>query len=284
MASEQLSEASGARLPNLGASVPSFRPHLVPADRSERVDLGDGVRAASSRAQILGLPSAHVADPDTAFLARSRDAIPVRRRRRLRASLKRLFDMVGAITLGVVFLPLMLGIVWFLRNEGGPVIYRHRRVGRDGKTFECLKFRSMVPDAEQRLRDLLERHPELKAEWLRNHKLRDDPRVTAVGRFLRRTSLDELPQIWNVLRGEMSLVGPRPIVREEMMRYGRWMRTYFSAKPGLTGLWQVMGRNDTDYHRRVAIDVYYVRKHSALLDLYILLKTTGVILGGGGAY
>jgi len=286
LASEQLSEASEARLSNLGASAPSFRPHLVATDRSEEVDLGDGGYGITTRdgAQIMGIPSVCVSDPDFALVARSRDVISVHRSWSLRAGVKRAFDMVGAIVLGLVFLPLMLAIVWLLRNEGGPVIYRHRRMGRDGKSFECLKFRSMVPDADEKLRVLLERHPELKAEWLRDHKLRDDPRVTAIGRFLRRTSLDELPQIWNVLRGEMSLVGPRPIVREEMMRYGRWMRTYFSAKPGLTGLWQVMGRNDTNYRRRVAIDVYYVRKRSALLDLYILLKTTRVILGGGGAY
>ncbi|HUN74972.1 MAG TPA: sugar transferase [Steroidobacteraceae bacterium] len=200
------------------------------------------------------------------------------------ATLKRLLDILGAIVLGLVFLPLMLVIVVLLGREGGPAIYRHRRIGRDGRAFECLKFRSMVPDADRVLRELLERQPELKAEWVRDHKLRGDPRVTALGRFLRRTSLDELPQLWNVLRGEMSLVGPRPVVREELMRYGRSLPVYLSAKPGITGLWQVTGRNDTDYRRRVALDVYYVRKQNLLLDLYILLKTTRVVLGGGGAY
>jgi len=202
----------------------------------------------------------------------------------LGATLKRLLDILGAIVLGLVFLPLMLVIVVLLGREGGPAIYRHRRIGRDGRAFECLKFRSMVPDADRVLRELLERQPELKAEWVRDHKLRGDPRVTALGRFLRRTSLDELPQLWNVLRGEMSLVGPRPVVREELMRYGRSLPVYLSAKPGITGLWQVTGRNDTDYRRRVALDVYYVRKQNLLLDLYILLKTTRVVLGGGGAY
>jgi lipopolysaccharide/colanic/teichoic acid biosynthesis glycosyltransferase len=142
----------------------------------------------------------------------------------------------------------------------------------------------MVPDADRVLRELLEQHPELKEEWLRDHKLRNDPRITMPGRFLRRTSLDELPQIWNVIRGEMSLVGPRPVVRDELMRYGRCLPIYLSAKPGITGLWQVTGRNDTDYRRRVALDVYYVRNQRLLLDLYILLKTTRVVLGGGGAY
>jgi lipopolysaccharide/colanic/teichoic acid biosynthesis glycosyltransferase len=142
----------------------------------------------------------------------------------------------------------------------------------------------MVPDADRVLRELLQQHPELRAEWLRDHKLRDDPRVTAVGRFLRRTSLDEIPQLWNVIRGEMSMVGPRPVVREELLRYGRCAGIYLSARPGVTGLWQVTGRNNTDYRRRVVLDVYYVRRQNLILDLYILLKTTYVVLGGSGAY
>jgi lipopolysaccharide/colanic/teichoic acid biosynthesis glycosyltransferase len=142
----------------------------------------------------------------------------------------------------------------------------------------------MVPNADHALRDLLENDPELQAEWVRDHKLRHDPRVTRLGRFLRRTSLDELPQLVNVLRGEMSLVGPRPVVREELLRYGRNVGTYLAAKPGITGLWQVTGRNDTDYRRRVVLDTYYVRNQNLLLDLYILVKTTGVVLGGNGAY
>jgi len=150
--------------------------------------------------------------------------------------------------------------------------------------FSCLKFRTMVPNADQVLRDLLERDSDLRAEWIRDHKLRHDPRVTRLGRFLRRTSLDELPQLVNVLRGEMSLVGPRPVVREELLRYGRNVGTYLAVKPGITGLWQVTGRNDTDYRRRVVLDTYYVRNQNLVLDLYILLKTTGVVLGGNGAY
>jgi Undecaprenyl-phosphate galactose phosphotransferase WbaP len=201
-----------------------------------------------------------------------------------RAAAKRLLDVIGAIGLGIIFSPLMLVIVLMMRREGGPVIYKHRRVGRAGKMFECVKFRTMVPSADQALRDLLERNPELRAEWVRDHKLRNDPRITHLGRFLRRTSLDELPQLWNVIRGEMSLVGPRPVVREELLRYGRNVGTYLAAKPGITGLWQVTGRNDTDYRRRVVLDTYYVRNQNLLLDLYILLKTTGVVLGGSGAY
>jgi Undecaprenyl-phosphate galactose phosphotransferase WbaP len=206
------------------------------------------------------------------------------RRAHVGYSLKRMLDIIGAALLGIVFLPLMVAVAVLLRREGGTVIFRHRRIGRNGQGFDCLKFRSMVPDADRVLRELLERHPELKAEWLRDHKLRDDPRITAVGRFLRRTSLDELPQLWNVIRGEMSLVGPRPVVREELLRYGRHLHRYLAAKPGVTGLWQVTGRNDTDYRRRVVLDVYYVRRQTIILDLYILLKTTHVVLGGNGAY
>jgi exopolysaccharide production protein ExoY len=197
---------------------------------------------------------------------------------------KRLLDILGSIVLALVFAPLIAVIVVLLRKGGGSVIYRHRRVGRDGRMFACLKFRTMVPDAEQVLRRLLENNPELQAEWVRDHKLRHDPRVTRLGRFLRRTSLDELPQLLNVLRGEMSLVGPRPVVREELLRYGKNVGTYLAARPGITGLWQVTGRNDTDYRRRVVLDTYYVRNQNLLLDLYILLKTTGVVLRGNGAY
>ncbi len=150
--------------------------------------------------------------------------------------------------------------------------------------FRCLKFRTMVPNAEQVLRDLLRAHPELRDEWTENHKLRYDPRVTPIGRFLRRTSLDELPQLWNVLRGEMSLVGPRPIVRAELLRYGRQASMYLAVRPGLTGLWQVKGRSDTTYRRRVAMDKYYVRSRSLWMDLYIVAVTAVVILKRAGAY
>jgi lipopolysaccharide/colanic/teichoic acid biosynthesis glycosyltransferase len=193
-------------------------------------------------------------------------------------------DIVGALCLGVIFGPLIIIVAMLLSRDGGSVIYRHRRVGKQGRLFECLKFRTMVPDADHTLRELLESDEQLKAEWLQGHKLKRDPRVTPIGHFLRRTSLDELPQLWNVLRGEMSLVGPRPIVREELLRYGRKAGLYLSVKPGVTGLWQTTGRNNTDYRRRVAMDVYYVRNQSFLLDAYILIKTTGVVIEGDGAY
>jgi exopolysaccharide production protein ExoY len=236
-----------------------------------------GVRKARPNFRIIGHGSP-LGLGNTRVDARNTDARPVRE------ALKRVFDVLGAALLGVVFSPMIVVIAVLLRREGGAIIFRHRRVGRYGKAFDCLKFRSMVPDADRVLHDLLEQHPEFRAEWLRDHKLRDDPRVTAVGRFLRRTSLDELPQLWNVMRGEMSLVGPRPVVREELLRYGRCACIYLAARPGVTGLWQINGRNNTDYRRRVVLDVYYVRRQNLVLDLYILFKTTYVVLGGSGAY
>jgi undecaprenyl-phosphate galactose phosphotransferase len=203
--------------------------------------------------------------------------------RPLASATKRVVDIAGALLLAILFSPLMIAAS-ILLARGGSVVYRHKRIGAGGRVFECLKFRTMVPDAERVLHDLLANDPGLMAEWLHSHKLRHDPRVTPVGRFLRKTSLDELPQLWNVLRGEMSLVGPRPIVREELLRYGRNAAFYLSVRPGITGLWQTTGRNDTDYRRRVVMDVYYVRNQTIWLDACILLRTIAVVLAGNGAY
>jgi len=205
-------------------------------------------------------------------------------RRAAYCAAKRILDVVGSLMLAAAFAPLMLAIALLLRKDGGPVIYRHSRVGRGGRVFECLKFRTMVPGADRILHLVLEGDMDLKREWARHHKLRRDPRVTHLGKLLRRTSLDELPQLWNVLRGEMSLVGPRPVAPQELPRYGRNVRAYLAIEPGITGLWQIKGRNDADYGRRVALDTYYVRKQNLLLDLWILLKTIRVVLGGRGAY
>lgn len=204
--------------------------------------------------------------------------------RGLAATGRRIFDVVGAILIGLLFMPFILAVIVLIRLGGTPVLFRHRRIGRNGTVFKCLKFRTMVPDAENVLRRLLKDHPELRDEWTENHKLRDDPRITRVGRFLRRTSLDELPQLWNVLRGDMSLVGPRPIVRAELLRYGRQAAIYLAVKPGLTGLWQVKGRSDTTYRRRVAMDKFYVRNRNLWLDAYIVAITAAVVLRRAGAY
>jgi exopolysaccharide production protein ExoY len=267
------------------ARRPSLRPHLVSSGERRMSFDGSDVHGESAVAFDHAAAGLAAFDPRQWEETLQPQALE---RPALRASpyaaVKRALDLAGAIVLAAVFSPLILAIAVLMRREGGSIIYRHRRVGREGRSFECLKFRTMVPNADQLLRELLERDPAIKAEWVRDHKLRCDPRVTRLGKFLRRTSLDELPQLWNVMRGEMSLVGPRPVVREELLRYGRNVRAYLSAKPGITGLWQVKGRNDTDYRRRVVLDTYYVRNQGLLLDLYILLKTTKVVLGGSGAY
>jgi len=247
----------------------------VPA---ERLVVLVGGRAWDGTLQEVGYP-------DTLWEQHQRDAIPADSASDWVSRVgKRTLDIIGSVALTVIFAPIILPVMLFMLLRGESVIYKHKRVGRGGKIFECFKFCTMVPDADKVLQDLLDSNPALKTEWLRTQKLRNDPRVTRIGRFLRRTSLDELPQIWNVLQGEMSLVGPRPITREELMRYGRNTAVYLAAKPGITGLWQVSGRSDTDYRRRVAMDVYYVRNKKFRLDMYILFKTISVVLGGGGAY
>jgi undecaprenyl-phosphate galactose phosphotransferase len=197
---------------------------------------------------------------------------------------KRAIDIVGAVFLGLLLSPLILAIITFIRIEGQPVFFWHKRIGHNGRPFHCLKFRTMVRNAEHVLRHLLNEHPELRDEWTTNFKLRNDPRITTTGRVLRLTSLDELPQLWNVLCGEMSLVGPRPIVRAELLRYGRNASRYLAVKPGLTGLWQIKGRSDTTYRRRVAMDKFYIQNQSILLDIYILAATPAAVLKRNGAY
>ncbi len=171
-----------------------------------------------------------------------------------------------------------------LVESGRPVIFGHVRIGRGGKPFTAWKFRSMVGDADGVLHKAVEEVPALRREWDSRHKLRADPRLTRVGRLLRRTSMDELPQLWNVLRGEMSLVGPRPIVAEEISRYGRAFDLYAQVPPGLTGLWQVSGRSNTTYAERVRLDTHYVRSWSIWMDLVILARTVWVVISGNGAY
>jgi exopolysaccharide production protein ExoY len=198
--------------------------------------------------------------------------------------LKRVLDILGTLVLAILFSPLIVAVLVFAALTGQSPIFRHKRVGRDGVIFECLKFRTMVPDAEAVLAKILAENDELRVEWLRDHKLADDPRVTKLGKFLRSTSLDELPQLWNVVKGEMSLVGPRPVTREELLRYGRNAVVYMMVRPGVTGLWQVSGRNNVEYRKRVAMDVCYVRNQGLVLDTWILLKTILVVVTRHGAY
>ena len=207
------------------------------------------------------------------------------RRQRMRF-LKRLMDLSGAAVLGLLALPLcIVAAIWIKLRSPGPVFYSQERIGRKGAPFRAMKFRTMVVNADQVLEEQLAAHPELRAEWERDRKLRDDPRIIpGIGHFLRRTSLDELPQLWNVLRGEMSLVGPRPIVADEISRYGNWYALYRRVRPGLSGLWQVSGRNGTSYDDRIRLDAYYVMNWSPWLDAYILLRTPRTILRREGAF
>ena len=198
---------------------------------------------------------------------------------------KRALDLFGAILGGLVLSPLLLAIVVFIKlDSSGPALYGHRRLRGKGEHFLCWKFRTMHVNAEQLLDQCLQDNPELQAEWELNHKLRKDPRVTRIGRLLRKTSLDELPQLWNVLRGEMSLTGPRPIVDAEVPKYDKDYELYRRIRPGMSGFWQVSGRSDTDYDERVAMDSYYVRNWSLWLDLIILARTVKIVLFGRGAY
>lgn len=183
----------------------------------------------------------------------------------------------------VLPLGLILALYICMDSRGAP-IYCQERVGKDGKSFMLYKFRTMVRDADQILQSCLDKDPELAKEWEDNHKLKNDPRLTAAGRFLRKTSLDELPQIMNILLGQMTLVGPRPIVAEETGRYGRYFREYCEVYPGLTGLWQTSGRNNTTYTQRVALDHYYINNWTVWLDLWILARTIPVTIKGYGAY
>ena len=195
-----------------------------------------------------------------------------------------LLNRLCAALLLVLLAPLMLCIAWRIwREDGAPVLFAHWRVGQRGRLFRCLKFRSMVRSADRVLTDLLTHDPRAREEWARDHKLRDDPRIMWIGRFLRRTSLDELPQLLNVLRGEMNLVGPRPVVVQEVPRYGEHKRHYLSVKPGMTGLWQVSGRNNLSYAQRVELDARYVETRSVRSDLSILLRTVSVLVTRDGA-
>ncbi|MBV7411056.1 sugar transferase [Maritimibacter sp. DP1N21-5] len=195
---------------------------------------------------------------------------------------KRALDLLLAGLMLPVVLPIV-AILWALtRRDGGVGFFSQPRIGRCGREFRCWKIRTMVPDAEARLASCLANDPALAAEWRETRKLARDPRITPLGHFLRRSSLDELPQIWNVIRGDMSFVGPRPVVHEEIERYGRFRHAYFSARPGITGLWQVSGRNRVSYAQRVQFDVDYVSRSSLLLDLTIILRTAASVVSGTG--
>jgi exopolysaccharide production protein ExoY len=199
--------------------------------------------------------------------------------------LKRSLDIVVSISAIIVLSPLFLMVALAVKlSDGGPVIYAHSRVGYGGRAFGCLKFRTMCVDADERLHGYLRANPAAAAEWENTQKLKHDPRVTVIGRALRKTSVDELPQLFNILRGDMSLVGPRPVVTDELQKYGSHTSKYFIMRPGLTGLWQVSGRNDTTYDERVQLDVVYSIHWSFWNDLKIIMKTLPALYYGQGSY
>lgn len=199
---------------------------------------------------------------------------------------KTAFDYILTLVGAVFISPLFFYIAYRIKKEDpGPVFFAHTRIGKDGKPFPCYKFRSMVVNSQEMLQKYLVKNPAAREEWERDFKLKDDPRVTPIGKFLRSTSLDELPQIFNVLRGEMSLVGPRPVIQEELDKYyGETAKLYCTVKPGITGLWQVSGRSDIGYDERVALDATYIKYRSMWGDIVILWKTIGVVLMKKGAY
>lgn len=199
--------------------------------------------------------------------------------------LKRAFDLTLTIVGGLAISPILLAIaLWVYRDSPGPVIYKHRRVGENGKEFDCYKFRSMCANSKEVLEKLLATDEDARKEWEETFKLKNDPRITKSGNFLRKTSLDELPQLLNVLKGEMSLVGPRPIVQGEVPRYEEFIKEYYMVKPGITGMWQVSGRSDIDYPERVRMDSWYVHNWSIWLDILMLWRTIAVVLKHKGAY
>ncbi|MEB3181490.1 MAG: sugar transferase [Nostocaceae cyanobacterium] len=200
---------------------------------------------------------------------------------------KRLFDIVFSLLVLIVFSPIYLALAFLIAcSSEGPIFYVHERVGRNRKPFNCIKFRTMVTNADEILAQMMNQSPELQREFEENFKLKHDPRVTKIGRFLRLTSLDEFPQFWNVLKGDMSVVGPRPLVEEELPKYGCYIDQVLTIRPGITGLWQVSGRNDIPYPQRVQIDLHYVKFRNFWLDAWIIIKTIGVVImpKDNGAY
>jgi exopolysaccharide production protein ExoY len=200
--------------------------------------------------------------------------------------IKRIFDVIFSTFALTIFLPVYLIIALaILLTSKGKVFFVQERIGRGGHTFKCLKFRTMYPDADKRLDTILQKDPTLKVEWLRQRKLKNDPRITPIGSFLRKTSLDELPQFWNVLKGDLSVVGPRPVVHDEIVNhYGMKAAKILSIRPGITGIWQVSGRSDTSYSTRIKLDEKYVDNHSISLDLKLIMRTIPKMINTKGAY
>ncbi len=224
------------------------------------------------------LPSSHFGDQSNIKTSLKANVLIIQQSR-LGRLIKRLGDLLFSLFVLGLGSPLFLLLALLVKlSSAGPVFYIQERVGRNYHRFGCIKFRTMYAEADDLLSNLIKKSPSIKQEFENDFKLRNDPRITPIGKFLRRSSLDELPQFLNVLRGEMSLVGPRPIVEKEIIRYGNFMEEVISVRPGLTGLWQVSGRNNLSYKRRVELDLIYARERSFILDLRIILRTFGVLL------
>lgn len=292
-------EVAGQRFPVvaldrlLGVPTGGAHPHIVVAPETNEIAACSGLFEHLGAADcefdflppLLGLAMSEArigtfaGRTVPAFRLRDRLADPLSR------LYKRTFDLAIGLPITILTAPLLAGIALaVLVLDGRPILFVQNRVGMRGERFRCFKFRTMVPDAEARLADLLERDPVARAEWARDQKLRDDPRISRLGAWLRRTSLDELPQLFNVLKGEMSLIGPRPVVPDELTRYGQRAGFYLKTRPGLSGLWQVSGRNDVDYQRRVDMDCRYIRHWSPWWDLALLFATVRVVFARRGAY
>lgn len=226
---------------------------------------------------MASYPNPDGPSPSTTLFSQESSLQPLSRAAKL------LLDLIGAVSLLVVLSPLLTAIAVMVKLDGGPVFYAHPRVGAGKRRFRCLKFRSMKQDSAAVLEHVLRTDAVAAAEWRATQKLRHDPRVTGVGAFLRQTSLDELPQLFNVLRLEMSLVGPRPIVDSEIEHYGSDIACYYATRPGLTGLWQVNGRSSTTYRRRVQLDTWYVEHWTLWQDIVILARTVPAVLKRTGA-
>ncbi len=259
---------------NLGAFAPSIDQVDATGNAAHRVPFAI---AALSTSQASNACSEHRISSPILLHRSGSPAGPFSR------MIKSLFDRAAALVLLLLLAPVMLAIAVVVRADKGSALYGHRRVGENGRHFYCLKFRSMVTEGDQVLQQLLARDTAALQEWQATQKLRDDPRVTHIGRVLRKTSLDELPQLLNVLRGEMSLVGPRPIVDAEIDRYGQDISFYYDTRPGITGLWQVSGRSNMSYEGRVRLDVWYARNWSLWRDFWILLRTIPAVLARNGA-
>jgi Undecaprenyl-phosphate galactose phosphotransferase WbaP len=278
--SEEVSE----RMTAIGADTVLVA--LSGRDESENA-LASDLRLAGIPIMIMpprmGLPSGmgvqYVLGEEALLFVDRVDAVPA-----LTKAAKRTFDLALSCAALVVFAVPMMAVAVLVKLDGGPAIFGHSRVGEGGRMFACLKFRSMRVDAEQQLAELLARDEAARSEWEASRKLKDDPRVTRLGRILRKTGLDELPQLLNVLRGDMSLVGPRPVTVSEMDQYGAEADRYRRVRPGITGLWQVSGRSDTTYAQRVSLDAWYVANWSPWHDIVIILKTIPAVLSRRGAY